>query len=295
MTGTGFGNSGRSTAGNFFGRGISPTDLEDYISFTITADTGFTLDLSQLEFDYYVQQDQSPFNSFTFEVRSSVDGFTAATSGTYTLNPATSGAPYEDATFDLTGASYQGLSSIEFRLYAKTSGSEQFNDIVRWDNITVTGTVTSGGGGGGSAFDTWATSNGVPTGSEAVDSDSGGKNNLYEFALGGNPTNGNDDGALLHTFSGNVAGDPAEEGILTILVRNAAAGFVASGNDQVSTADGVTYTVSGDSTLPVAGGSAVTGTAAVTTGLPAAPAGYTYVSFYLSGAEGYFQVRVSAP
>ena len=53
------------------------------------------------------------------------------------------------------------------------------------------------------------------------------------------------------------------------------------------------YTVAGDSTLPVAGGSAVTGTAPVTTGLPTAPFGYEYASFYISGAEGYFQVTVA--
>ena len=155
-----------------------------------------------------------------------------------------------------------------------------------------------GSGGGGSAFDTWATSNGVPTGSEAVDSDGGGQINLYEFGLGGNPdpvTGGaNDDGSLLNAFSSDVVpgGDP--EGVLTILVRDAAAaGFSASGNDQVSTADGITYTVSAENTLPVASAAtvAVSGTT-VTDGLPPAPAGYTYVSFYITGSEGYFQVTV---
>ena len=165
------------------------------------------------------------------------------------------------------------------------------------DNVRLS-VSTGGGGDPESAFDTWATSNGVPTGSEAVDSDSGGQINLYEFGLGGTPTNGNDDGSLLNAYSSDVVvgGDP--EGVLTILVRDAAAaGFSPSGNNQVSTADGITYTVSAESTLPVAGGTAVSvsGTT-VTDGLPGAPDGYSYVSFYITGAEGYFQVTVeSAP
>ena len=114
----------------------------------------------------------------------------------------------------------------------------------------------------------------------------------------GDPTNGNDDGALLHAFSGDVGPAPGDEGILTILVRNGAAGTFSTADPSVSaTADGIVYTVAADTTPDVDGGGlTVTPTAAVTTGLPPAPAGYTYQSFYISGAEGYFQVTVeSAP
>ena len=156
----------------------------------------------------------------------------------------------------------------------------------------------------GGPYADWAVSNGLTEGvndapGDDADSDpsvkgAGGLNNLGEFGLGGDPLDGNDDGALLNAYSSDVVvgGDP--EGVLTILVRDAAAGgFAASGNDQASTGDGITYTVSAESTLPVAGGVAVSvsGTT-VTDGLPPAPAGYTYVSFYIEGAEGYFQVTV---
>ena len=52
--------------------------------------------------------------------------------------------------------------------------------------------------------------------------------------------------------------------------------------------------MSADSTIPVAGAVTVTELGSpVTDGLPAAPAGYEYTSFYISGGEGYFQVTVA--
>ena len=150
-------------------------------------------------------------------------------------------------------------------------------------------------------FQTWADSNGLAAGVNDAPGDDpdnahggGGLNNLGEFGLGGDPLDGNDDGALLNTYNSDVVpgGDP--EGVLTILVRNAAAGgFAAAGNDQVATADGITYTVSAESTLPISSGAEVlVSTTTVTDGLPAAPAGYSYVSFYITGSGGYFQVTV---
>jgi hypothetical protein len=146
VTGVGFQQFARSTSGNFFGRGVDTTATTDYISFTITADTGFTLDLTQLDFDYYVQQEgnDTPGGTFEFQARSSADGFASDIVGTYSLNPAVVTAPYQDATFNLSGGSYDGLSSIEFRFYATSKdGDEEFNDIVRWDNIDVTGDVAA--------------------------------------------------------------------------------------------------------------------------------------------------------
>ena len=155
-------------------------------------------------------------------------------------------------------------------------------------------------GGGGSAYDTWADSNGL-TGEpgfengQGDDPDGGGGNNLYEFGLGGTPLDGNDDGSLLNAFSGDVAGDTAEEGILTILVRSGAT-FTDGAPAVSDPVDGIVYTVSAEGTLPVAGSTTVTSTTPVTDGLPPAPAGYEYASFYIDGPEGYFQVTVaSAP
>ena len=158
--------------------------------------------------------------------------------------------------------------------------------------------VVSGGGGGG-AFDTWATSNGVPTGSEAVDSDTGGKNNFYEFAFGGVPTVGNDDGSLMNAIvaDSDVDGDSDPELLLTVLVR--AGATFSSGAPATASVDGIDYLIAGGSTVPVDGAITVNvATTAVTPGLPAAPAGYKYVTFSLAGstggmAAGYFHATVS--
>ena len=143
MTGAGWTSGGspsfgRSTAGNYYGRGPSDTPVTSYVEFTITADPGYQLDLDQLAFDYYVQQRTSG-TWFTFEVRSSVDSYASAIAGTYSENPANQGAPYENATLDLTGGPYDGLAAITFRLYATSDATPHFNDIMRWDNIVVTG------------------------------------------------------------------------------------------------------------------------------------------------------------
>ncbi|MCH7226807.1 GDSL-type esterase/lipase family protein [Haloferula sp. A504] len=145
MTGAGWtsGSSasfGRSTAGNYFGRGPSDTAGTSYIEFTITAVGGYSLHLTELAFDYYVQAAQAG-SQFTFEVRSSLDGFVSSIPGNYSANPATVGTPYESATLDLSGGSYDGLASITFRLYATSSAPPLFTDILRWDNITVSGSV----------------------------------------------------------------------------------------------------------------------------------------------------------
>jgi hypothetical protein len=145
-TGTGFLGSGRSSSSlSFFGRGISTSAVTSYISFTITADNGYVLDLDQLDFDYHFQQDQGGSqDQVTFEVRSSVDNFASAVSGTYEANPTTAtGSTLLDATFDLSGGTYDDLASIEFRLYATNDTETHNNDIVRWDNIVVSGDVTT--------------------------------------------------------------------------------------------------------------------------------------------------------
>jgi len=141
VDGFGFSGDGRSSSSfSYFGRGPSTDPLTTYISFTITADSGYQLDLDQLDFDYHFQQSQGvTTDKVAFEVRSSVDGFASAIPGTYEENPADQSTPLQAASLALTGGSYDGLTSVEFRLYATNDTESIFNDIVRWDNIVVTG------------------------------------------------------------------------------------------------------------------------------------------------------------
>jgi hypothetical protein len=140
---TGSNNHGRSAAGNYFGRGPKDTALTSYVQFTVNADSGYTLNLASLSYGYQMSQIQGSGTApFTFETRSSVDGFASAISGTYSTNPVSSAtSSFHTATFDLSSIAYSGLESIEFRFYVTGSGAGFANDIARWDDITVTGDV----------------------------------------------------------------------------------------------------------------------------------------------------------
>jgi hypothetical protein len=107
-------------------------DVGNYLAFTLTAASGTTLNLSRLEFD--LQRSGTGPRSFAWAT--SVDNYTTF-SGHYTqlgtgLSSTSCGAGFQavslyftaDSTQTITGnvlnlsaASYQGLSSISFRLY----------------------------------------------------------------------------------------------------------------------------------------------------------------------------------
>jgi hypothetical protein len=150
-------NAGRSTSngGQFFIRTLGTSASEaavtandingnDYVQFTLTGNSGFNLNLTNLTFNYgsyggtvtYIQN---------FFVRSSLDGFTANISpGIITENaPATALVTTPNtATFDLSGAPFQSISAVTLRLYA-FDDIDSNTSLVRMDNFTFNGTVTS--------------------------------------------------------------------------------------------------------------------------------------------------------
>jgi hypothetical protein len=105
---------------------------DKYFTFTVTANAGFTLHLANLTFDAARGGGATPRG---FVLLSDVDGFT---------NPIDS----EDVptqrnvqttfTIDLSGAAYQGLSEVTFRIYAYTPSGGQ---SVEFSNLTLNGTV----------------------------------------------------------------------------------------------------------------------------------------------------------
>lgn len=156
-------NMGGSSAGNFFIRGdvtdgdtvldvassLFTTSYEptDYLSWTVTADAGSQLELDQVSFDYWNEGSGGGSSySVAFALRSSVDGFTsdlAVSDGGY-LNgfiPNTDTTAYNAVA--TLGAEFEGLSSVEFRLY--TYGDLGFNasgERGRIDNISHSGATT---------------------------------------------------------------------------------------------------------------------------------------------------------
>jgi hypothetical protein len=116
--GRGSGISGNSGGNRYNAAGFSlgSIDLNDYFSWTLTPNSGFSLDLTSLTGNW--QRSSTGANSYA--LRSSLDGFGAnITSGTITG----SGSP---AAFnlDLSGAAFNAIASaVEFRLYGFAAGS----------------------------------------------------------------------------------------------------------------------------------------------------------------------------
>jgi hypothetical protein len=138
-------------------------------------------------------------------------------------------------------------------------------------------------------YDTWV--NGFFPGETNVaivgpnaDPDSDRSTNAMEFALGGSPANGSNNPKVYHLRADSSDAGTAAELLLTIAVRTGTPVFAGSPSP-TATHDGFTYTVEGSLDLADFT-SAVSVVTPVTTGLPAAPAGYTYRTFSLDASNG---------
>jgi autotransporter-associated beta strand protein len=124
--------------------------------------------------------------------------------------------------------------------------------------------------------------NGEPTG----DPDNDGQPNSSEFALGGSPVSGSNNAKIYSlTADSDVDGDTTPELLLTIAVLDGTLPF-SKAAAPTATYDGYTYTIEGSLTLDAFTTAATPTTTPVTTGLPAAPVGYHYRTFSLSGSNG---------
>lgn len=138
-------NSGLSGAGNYFVRVqvtpplTDPVTTTNYFTFTVTAASGFTLNLTDLALKTALVDPNQP--SGTTFVRSSVDGF-AFDLGSYTQT-GTSGSDFTNRSIDLTGAAYQNLSSITFRIYHydDTDSTSSTGLVHRIDDVVLNGSA----------------------------------------------------------------------------------------------------------------------------------------------------------
>jgi hypothetical protein len=110
--------------------------LSSYLSFTITPDPGYVLNLDSFSLETAkVDTFTGSYTGF-YQVRSSVDGFTSAVlSGTIS-----SVAPTFSAASTTLGPSFLNLASVEFRIYIWDNNNGAKNGVML-DNITVVGGV----------------------------------------------------------------------------------------------------------------------------------------------------------
>lgn len=105
-----------------------------YFNFTVTANAGYVLNLTSLNFDAMRGGAGTPRG---YVVRSSVDGFSAnlAQSDIGTARPT-----FTNVNVDLSAAAFQNLPTITFRIYSYSSAT---TSSVDFDSFTVNGTAQS--------------------------------------------------------------------------------------------------------------------------------------------------------
>ena len=114
-----------------------------------------------------------------------------------------------------------------------------------------------------------------------ADADGDGAPNLLEFAYGGDPIT-----ATSHVTAKTAiqSGDSSQPFTLTIPVRTGASFATTLAGPMLATVDGVTCRIEASSDLTTWAEPVAEVAPALTTGLPAAPAGYTYHTFRLTGS-----------
>ena len=115
----------------------------DYHEFTVTPDSGLSLNLTSLEFKHNATMAAGgDWTSHVF-VRTSIDSFESNVGATSAVNSITDLSGGTDVTLDLSDAAYQGITDpVTFRFYfyhdATTTTNEDFH---RLDDIVLKGTV----------------------------------------------------------------------------------------------------------------------------------------------------------
>lgn len=161
-----------------------------------------------------------------------------------------------------------------------------------YDSATHPGIITGSGkiqvaGGVASPYDTWmAGFPSIPLADRdpGDDPDKDGDTNAMEFALGGTPNNGGSRVSIHPILADSSDGGTEKEMLLTIAVRTGTPAFTGSPSP-AATHQGYTYTIQGSTTLGTFN-AASTVVNPVTAGLPAAPSGYEYRTFSLTGSDG---------
>ncbi|MBC2592922.1 hypothetical protein H5P28_01485 [Ruficoccus amylovorans] len=146
-TGSGYGGTYNSAWTQTANLGQSFNDTQ-FLSITLTADEGSALYLNSLTFDLGGTRN-SGSNNYTVNavVRTSADNYTndlAVNTGGDTIASTTfntTSPSYNTFTVDLSGAQYQGLETIELRIYAYVTSTPVTTIYYRLDNVTVEGST----------------------------------------------------------------------------------------------------------------------------------------------------------
>jgi hypothetical protein len=141
-------NIGNPSARSYFVRGsvaneaISATSTT-WLGFTISANSGYELDLANLSFAYAFSYNSgtAPTTAATFDVRSSLDNYASSISVLTASVDAANVVNWSTASIVLTDPAYQNLGTVTFRIFLNDGTNVNSESFLRLDTVTLTGTA----------------------------------------------------------------------------------------------------------------------------------------------------------
>jgi hypothetical protein len=128
--------------GSLVNEAISATST-DWLGFTISANSGYELDLTNLSFAYAFSYNTgtAPSTAATFDVRSSVDNYASSVELLTATHSGLGVTTWKQASIGLSA--FQNLSSITFRIFLNDGTNVNADSYLRLDTVTLTGVATA--------------------------------------------------------------------------------------------------------------------------------------------------------
>jgi len=129
--------------GDLVDEAISATST-DWLGFTISANSGYQLNLQNLSFAYAFSFNggTAPTGPATFDVRSSLDNYASSISVLTASVGAVNVVNWSNASIVLTDAAYQNLSAITFRIFLNDGSNVKADSYLRLDTVALTGAAS---------------------------------------------------------------------------------------------------------------------------------------------------------
>ncbi len=163
------------------------SNASNRVAFRINNNTGSPLQLDSISFDYARWFTNGPTNLTLLYSYGDLGNTNNTVINVYSGTSALGGnsGDYDDFDWSLSGLSDQVLSAGQYAVFRlEATGSIGAFSSGAFDNIAIIGGAFAGTG-----YDLWSLPYGL-TGGQQDDDDDDGLINLYEYGLGGNPTNG---------------------------------------------------------------------------------------------------------
>ncbi|MDF3057598.1 MAG: hypothetical protein K0R17_1813 [Rariglobus sp.] len=130
--------------GDLVNQAIAPSS-DDWMGFTVSANSGSELDLANLSFAYAYSYNggTAPTTPATFSVRSSIDNYGTSLATLTASVGAVNAITWSNASVTLTDSAFQNLSTISFRIFLNDGSNVNAASYLRVDTVTLTGVTAT--------------------------------------------------------------------------------------------------------------------------------------------------------